>query len=302
MFDGIDRAGTRSRFDDASFVCRSISVSKKERSMNHSIGFVGAGQMARALATGFVEAGKTSARQISACDPVQSAREGMGAAVPGSALHIDAAQVIGDSDIVFLAVKPQHVSSVFQQLERIDTSSCLFVSILAGITLPRLTAGLHTERVVRVMPNTPCLVGAGAAGYCLGPAASPEDDDLVRELLEAVGVACLVPESLMDAVTGLSGSGPAFVYQVIEALSDGGVRVGLPRDVATRLAAQTVLGAAKMVLETGEHPGKLKDRVASPGGTTIAGLHALETGALRATLINAVQQSTARSAELGQET
>ena len=149
------------------------------------------------------------------------------------------------------------------------------------------------------MPNTPALVGEGAAGYCLGPARTARRTRRSsRACLEAVGRAFRVPESLLDAVTGLSGSGPAFVYVMIEALSDGGVRVGLPRDVATALAAQTVLGAARMVLETGLHPGVLKDQVTSPGGTTIAGLHALERGGVRAALIDAVEAATRRSAEL----
>ena len=150
------------------------------------------------------------------------------------------------------------------------------------------------------MPNTPCLIGQSASGYCLGPRATAADGQLVAQLLGAVGRAFAVDEKLLDAVTGLSGSGPAFVYVMIEALSDGGVRMGLPRDVATALAAQTVRGAAQMVLETGEHPGVLKDRVASPGGTTIAGLQALETGGLRGTLMAAVEAATRRSIELGQ--
>ncbi len=150
------------------------------------------------------------------------------------------------------------------------------------------------------MPNTPALVGEGAAGYCLGPNASESDERVVQACLDSVGRAFRVPESLLDAVTGLSGSGPAFVYAMIEALSDGGVRVGLPREIATALAAQTVLGAARMVLETGLHPGVLKDQVTSPGGTTIAGLHALERGALRAALMDAVEAASRRSAELGQ--
>jgi pyrroline-5-carboxylate reductase len=175
----------------------------------------------------------------------------------------------------------------------------LVVSGAAGISVASLAAGLGPEaRVVRVMPNTPALVGEGAAAYCLGPGVSPEDEALVLRLLESVGIARRVPEGLMDAATGLCGSGPAFVYAMIEALSDGGVRVGLPRDLATAMAAQTVLGAARMVLETGLHPGVLKDQVTSPGGTTIAGLHALERGALRATLIDAVQAAALRSAEL----
>jgi pyrroline-5-carboxylate reductase len=181
------------------------------------------------------------------------------------------------------------------------TSQHLVVSIAAGIPLKTLIAGLGPQaRLVRVMPNTPCLVGASASGFALGGAATKEDSALVEQLLSAVGVAVPVEEKLLDAVTGLSGSGPAYVYQIIEALSDGGVRVGLPRAVATKLAAQTVLGAAKMVLETEQHPGILKDAVASPGGTTIAGLHELERGGLRAALMNAVESATNRSKELGQ--
>src|SRR5207244_7402529 len=163
-----------------------------------------------------------------------------------------------------------------------------------------LAEGLGSERrLVRVMPNTPCLVAASASGYAPGEAATTEDINLVDRLLNAVGRAFRLPEHLLDAVTGLSGSGPAFIYVIIEAMSDGGVRMGLPRDVATALAAQTVFGAAKMVLETGAHPAVLKDMVASPGGTTIAGLHALERGGLRAALIDAVEAATKRSAELG---
>ncbi len=161
-------------------------------------------------------------------------------------------------------------------------------------------AGLgEAVRLVRVMPNTPCLIGEGACGYCLGDRATPEDGELVGKLLEAVGTAWQVEEKMLDAVTGLSGSGPAFVYVIIEALSDAGVRVGLPRHIAASLAAETIRGAVDMVLSTGEHPAVLKDRVASPGGTTIAGLQVMEEGALRATLIAAVEAATERSIELG---
>jgi pyrroline-5-carboxylate reductase len=175
----------------------------------------------------------------------------------------------------------------------------LIVSIAAGISLKTLADGLGSGcRIIRVMPNTPCLVGCGASAYSRGPHATEQDAQLVQRLLSNVGTAVEVPEKLLDAVTGLSGSGPAYVYQIIEALSDGGVRMGLPRETATRLAAQTVLGAAQMVLSTGQHPGALKDAVTSPGGTTIAGLHALERGGLRGTLMDAVEAATQRAKEL----
>jgi pyrroline-5-carboxylate reductase len=208
--------------------------------------------------------------------------------------------VAGFGDVLVLAVKPQSMAALLAEVRPVLTNRQLIVSIAAGITLRQLAEGLGSERrLVRVMPNTPCLVGASAAGYSPGEAATADDLALVDRLLNAVGQAFRLPESLLDAVTGLSGSGPAFVYVMIEALSDGGVRVGLPRNVATALAAQTVFGAAKMVLETGTHTGVLKDMVASPGGTTIAGLHALERGGLRAALMDAVEAATQRARELG---
>jgi pyrroline-5-carboxylate reductase len=176
----------------------------------------------------------------------------------------------------------------------------LLISIAAGVTIAKLEQGLPAgARVIRVMPNTPALVGAGASAFALGKSATPADGELAAKLLAAVGVAMPVKESLLDAVTGLSGSGPAYVYQFIEALSDGGVAAGLPRDIATRLAAQTVLGGAKMVLETGQHPGALKDQVTSPGGTTIEGLHELEKGQFRGVVISAVRAATEKSRQLG---
>ena len=204
------------------------------------------------------------------------------------------------SQAIVLAVKPQSMPQVLAELRPLVGPDHLIISIAAGVTLSAMTDGLGSNRrLVRVMPNTPALLGEGASGYCMGSATKPEDEATVRLCLDAVGRSYRVPEHLLDAVTGLSGSGPAFVYLMIEALSDGGVRVGLPRDIATALAAQTVLGAAKMVLETGLHPGVLKDQVTSPGGTTIAGLHALERGGLRAALMNAVEAATSRSQELG---
>ncbi|CAI5973549.1 unnamed protein product [Closterium sp. NIES-65] len=205
------------------------------------------------------------------------------------------------SDVIFIAVKPHTVKAVLSELRdsAAITSTHLVVSIAAGVTIANLQQWAGDEaKIVRVMPNTPCLVGQTAAAMSLGGKATAEDAALVQRMFEAVGKIQQVEEKLLDAVTGLSGSGPAYVFMAIEALADGGVAAGLPRDVALSLAAQTVYGSAKMVLETGKHPGQLKDSVASPGGTTIAGIYALEKGGFRATLMNAVVAATERSKEL----
>jgi pyrroline-5-carboxylate reductase len=263
------------------------------------IGFIGAGAMATALGQGFVRAKLVEAGSLLASDPLAEARERFAAATGGQALD-DNVRVAGQCDVLFLAVKPQQMPPVLAELRGKIGLEKLVVSIAAGVPLATIAAALHSPaRLVRVMPNTPCLVGHGACGYSLVPSATPDDARLVHELLSAVGVAFVLEEKLLDAVTGLSGSGPAFVYVVIEALSDGGVRMGLPRAVATALAAQTVRGAAEMVLASREHPAVLKDRVASPGGTTIAGLQALEEGGLRAALMAAVEAATRRSIQLG---
>jgi pyrroline-5-carboxylate reductase len=264
------------------------------------IGFLGAGKMATALARGWLNAKLIAPEQILAADPLPEARDAYQKATGGLRVHADNRQVVAGSDVLLLAVKPQNLTAVLGEIRATLAPRHLVVSIVAGATLRQLGDGLGPERrLVRVMPNTPCLLGASASGYAPGPTATPEDVQLVDRLLNAVGRAFRVPEKLLDAVTGLSGSGPAFVYVVIEALSDGGVKMGLPRDVATTLAAQTVLGAARMVLETGLHTGALKDMVASPGGTTIAGLHALERGGVRAALMDAVEAATRRATELG---
>ena len=255
--------------------------------------------MATALAQGFVKAGLVGKEDLLAGDPVVEARERFAQAT-GGGTTADNARVAAEQDVIFLAVKPQQMGKVLAELRGKITAEKLVVSIAAGVRLAALAEGLGGQpRLVRVMPNTPCLVGQGACGYCLGEKATAEDGSLVNQLLAAVGIAYQVEEKLLDAVTGLSGSGPAFVYVIIEALSDAGVRVGLTRPVATALAAQTVRGAAEMVLATGEHTGVLKDRVTSPGGTTIAGIEALESGGLRAALIAAVGVATRRSIELG---
>jgi len=262
------------------------------------IGFIGGGQMAQALARGFLAGDLITGDRLGVSDPSDVATEQFQKSAPGAAAFADNQQVAAECDIVFLAVKPQYLSGALQSIGEVRPE-CLLVSIVAGATIDSLSAESGTSRIIRVMPNTPCLIGQGAAGYARGLGASPEDASVVQQLLEAVGVCFELPENLLDAVTGLSGSGPAFVYAMIEAMSDGGVRMGLPRNVATALAAQTVRGAAGMVLETEEHPAVLKDRVASPGGTTIAGLQTLEDYRIRAGLIAAVQSATQRAAELG---
>lgn len=263
------------------------------------IGFLGAGKMATALAKGLVTSGVVGADSITASDVYEPARLAFREAT-GIDVSPDNREATWTRTVIVLAVKPQIVPSILAEIEDQIDPSTLVVSIAAGVSLSALEDALpERQRAVRVMPNTPALVQSGASCFALGTHATADDAQTVRELLSPIGTVDEVPESLLDAVTGLSGSGPAYVYEMIEALSDGGVRVGLPRQLATKLAAQTLLGAAKMVLETGEHPGVLKDAVTSPGGTTIAGLHALESGALRATLMNAVSAATNRSRELG---
>jgi pyrroline-5-carboxylate reductase len=255
--------------------------------------------MAAALARGWLAAGLVTPATCRASDPVPAARTRFTeqTSCPTAA---DNREVVLASDILVLAIKPQAVPALLDEIRNAVSERHLIVSIAAGVTLKQLADGLLANcRLVRVMPNTPCLVGASAAGFAAGPGCQAADAAVVERLFNAVGKAFALPESLLDAVTGLSGSGPAFVYVLIEALADGGVRMGLPRDAATTLAAQTVLGAARMVLETGQHPGQLKDAVASPGGTTMAGLHALERGGFRAALMDAVEAATRRSTELG---
>ena len=263
------------------------------------VGFLGAGKMASALAKGFIAAKIVSPRQIIASDLVENARAAFARDVGGTVSNSNL-EVLQFANVIILAVKPDQVTTMLNELKPGFTEKHLLVSIAAGVTLAKLEAALPLRaRVIRVMPNTPALVGAGASGYALGSHANGDDGELAQRLLGAVGVAFAVKETLLDAVTGLSGSGPAYAFQIIEALSDGGVAAGLPRDVSTRLAAQTLLGAAKMVLETGMHPGALKDMVTSPGGTTIEGLHEMEKGKVRGALINAVRAASEKSRKLG---
>jgi pyrroline-5-carboxylate reductase len=265
-----------------------------------TIGFLGAGKMATALAKGFIRAKLVTPKQIIASDPISAAIVAFGKEV-GAKTTPSNAEVAQSADVLILAVKPDQVSGVLADIRDHFTEKQLLISIAAGVPIAKMEAGLGgAARIIRVMPNTPALVGASASAYALGKSARPEDAALAQKLFSSVGIAFQLREYLLDAVTGLSGSGPAYVYLFIEGLSDGGVAAGLPRDIATKLAAQTVLGAAKMVLDTGLHPGALKDMVTSPGGTTIEGLHELEKGKFRATAISAVRAATEKSRKLGQ--
>lgn len=263
------------------------------------LGFLGAGKMASALAKGFIHAGLATAESILAADPFEAARHAI-AKDSGIKTATSNLEVVKFATTTVLAVKPDQVSDVLTEIRPAFTGEHLLISIAAGVTLARLEAGLPAgARVIRVMPNTPALVGASASAFALGNAATAADAQLALKLFSAVGVAYQVKEALLDAVTGLSGSGPAYAFLMIEALSDGGVAAGLPRDIATKLAAQTLLGSAKLLLETGQHPGALKDMVTSPGGTTIEGLHVLEQGGVRGALISAVRAATEKSRTLG---
>ena len=260
------------------------------------LGVIGCGKMGTALVQGAIRAGVVAAGDVAGCDPYEKSRADFAKAT-GAVVGETPAGLAG-SEVILLCTKPAEAAAALA--EAASDQPRLVISIAAGVTLASLEAAAPGNfRMIRAMPNTPALVGHGAAAYCLGSRATPEDAVTAQALLGAVGLVVQVPEKLMDAVTGLSGSGPAYIYVVIDALADGGVKAGLPRADALRLAAQTVLGAAAMVLETGEHPAVLKDMVTSPGGTTIAGLAALERHGLRSALIEAVSAATARAAELG---
>lgn len=266
--------------------------------MANNIGFIGTGMMASSMIDGIVAKGIRTANQIHCSDIWPPAREA--ASKKGYNATDSTADVCANSDnAIFLAVKPNCVAGACTDIMAAGETGAVIISIAAGVTLASLEEALPGRRVVRVMPNTPCLVGEAACGFALGEHATDDDRTLVKTLLDAVGVCMEVKEILLNAVTGVSGSGPAYVFQFIEALSDGGVKAGLPRNVSTMLAAQTVKGAAEMVLKTGKHPGELKDAVTSPGGTTIAGVEALEKGGFRAATISAVTAATKRSMQLG---
>ncbi|HTM45500.1 MAG TPA: pyrroline-5-carboxylate reductase [Polyangiaceae bacterium] len=267
--------------------------------MAHTLGLIGGGNMGRALIAALLSAGKFKPSEVVASDADGEKRAALIADF-GIEATADNAAVLAKAQTVVLAVKPQIISAVLQAVGSRLKADQLLISVAAGVTCSSVEQQLPAgARVVRVMPNLPAVAQAGAAALCAGTHASAADLQHAKELFDAVGRTVVVAETQMDAVTGLSGSGPAYVMLVIEGLADGGVQMGLPRDVALLLAAQTVYGAARLLLESGEHPGALKDKVASPGGTTIAGIDALEQSGVRYAMMNAVKAATARARELG---
>jgi pyrroline-5-carboxylate reductase len=269
---------------------------------DQTVAVIGAGNIGQALIGGLVRADYIAAEDIRATRRTHSALEELQTRFPGLVTGTDNTAAVSDASTVILAVKPQGVYEVLTEIAPHLSRDVLLVSTLAGITTDSIVESLGKPvAVVRSMPNTPCLVDEGATAIAQGKYADEAHLDIARHIFEAVGTVELVPEVLMDAVTGLSGSGPAYVYMVIEALTDGGVKQGLTRPVALRLAAQTVFGAAKLVLDTGRHPAILRDEVTTPGGTAIAAVAELESHGLRTMLINAVATATSRSKELNAE-
>jgi pyrroline-5-carboxylate reductase len=259
---------------------------------------LGSGKMGTALLNGIVARGLCAPGDITISDPSPASIAAAVAALPGVRVADSNDQAVRGADAVLLCVKPTAVVPLIASLQELPP--VLLISIAAGVPVARMEAAAGPHRVIRVMPNTPALIGKGASAYSPGTTATGADSELTERLLGAVGTITRVPEKLLDAVTGLSGSGPAYVYTIIEALADGGVLEGLTKEQALQLAAQTVAGAAGMVLQTGLHPAVLRDQVTSPGGTTIAGVAALEAKGLRSALIEAVRAATRRARELGQ--
>jgi pyrroline-5-carboxylate reductase len=264
------------------------------------VGFIGAGNMGEALIRGLVNANVVAPEAIWASD-VRPERLKELDSQYGIQLAPDNLEIVRQADVVIMAVKPQIMAAVLREIAPALTKRKLMISLAAGVSTARIRALLGREvRLIRVMPNTPALVLEGVTAIAKAEGLEPDDLDVAGEIFSAVGRVVVLEEELLDAVTGLSGSGPAYVAVVIESLADGGVKMGLDRRTAMTLATQTVLGAAKLLLETGMHPGALKDMVSSPGGTSIAGISALEEGGIRTTFIKAVERATSRSKELGQ--
>ncbi|KAJ4978320.1 hypothetical protein NE237_009100 [Protea cynaroides] len=264
-----------------------------------NLGFIGAGKMAESIAKGVVKSGVLPASRIRTAVHNDASRKEVFSSI-GVKVFDTNKEVVEDSNVIIFSVKPQVVKDVVLQLTPVLSKKQLLVSVAAGTNLSELQEWAGHDRFIRVMPNTPAAVGEAASVMSLGTTATKEDGELVANLFGAIGKIWTVNEKLFDAVTGLSGSGPAYIFLAIDAMADGGVAAGLPRDLARGLACQTVLGAASMTIKTGKHPGQLKDDVASPGGTTIAGIHELEKGGFRGILMNAIVAAAKRGRELSQ--
>jgi pyrroline-5-carboxylate reductase len=271
-------------------------------SIGKNIAFLGAGNMAGALIRGLIHAKACEPGEILATDVRPERLEEL-AAKYGIRTSLDNYEAAHWADVVVLSTKPQVFDRLLSQVGDAVRPDAFVVSIAAGVPVSAMESRFPPgTRIVRTMPNTPAIVDAGATAIAAGTHATKDDLAITKRIFDSVGMTVVLEEALLDAATGLSGSGPAYIFLIIEALADAGVKVGLHRESALKLAAQTVLGSAKLLLDTGEHPGRLKDMVTSPGGTAIAGLHTLEAGGLRTTLINAVEAATKRAQELGEET
>ncbi|MHB8874923.1 MAG: pyrroline-5-carboxylate reductase [Myxococcaceae bacterium] len=278
-----------------------MTDTKHESMLDRKIAFLGAGNMAEAMIKGLLRAGTARPENIVATGRRAERLDELKAAYP-IRVTTDNVAAAREADIVVLAIKPQAMAKLLLQIAPAVDPRKLVISIAAGVPIVALERKLGAgARIVRAMPNTPSLIGAGACAIAAGEHATPEDLRTAEAIFHAVGITTVVDENLLDAVTGLSGSGPAYVFLIIEALCDAGVKVGLPRYTALKLASQTVLGSAQLLIETKAHPGALRDQVTSPGGTAIAGLHTLEAGGLRTTLMNAVEAATRRAKELGEQ-
>ncbi|MDL2328009.1 pyrroline-5-carboxylate reductase [Ruminococcaceae bacterium OttesenSCG-928-A11] len=269
-----------------------------------SLGFIGAGQMCEAIMAGALKSGAVMPEKTYVCDLSAERLDALAATygvhpLPNDDAGTGASTLAKSCDIVVLSVKPQYARQVLAASAAAFRPDTLVISIMGGITIATLEAVLPQNPVIRVMPNTPMLVSCGAAGIATGGKATADHLALCKALFDLVGESYVLPENLIDPLTAVSGCGPAFAYLFIEALADGGVEQGLPRPLAQQLAAQTLVGAGQMVLQTGRHPGQLKDSVCSPGGGTIVGVHALEDGAFRSTVMNAVALARKRMEELG---
>jgi pyrroline-5-carboxylate reductase len=268
---------------------------------DQSIALIGAGQMGRALAAGFCRDGGITAAELVVYDPIEAARSLIAESLPGIRIVTTAAEAASLARLVILAIKPQQAAAACADLQPSITDQSVVVSIVAGLPIATIAEATGTGRVIRVMPNTPCLVGQGVSAVASAEAVGRVDRDRVLALLASVGSVHEVAESLLNAVTAVSGSGPGYVALLVEALADGGVRAGLPRPLAQALAVETFGGTATLLAATGEHPAVIRDRVSSPGGTTIAGLAVLEQAGVRAAISDAVTAATARAAELARQ-